>query len=385
MNILVVAAEGLYADYSASFVHGQVKEYVRAGHRVRVIVPVAAGKATRAVARLSRPVVRAMQDGVEIFYLRYLSLGHFGENSFNPASAERTVRLFRRALLKGFKPDIIHAHAIFFAGRIGKLLKAYCNVPLVITTHGGDTDLALRPEKTAEAREICDSAARVVAVSEVYVEKTRRIGSRTEIQCILNGFNIQNVRPGIKRKHSLIQTCYLIARKHAELSIEAAAALREKYPDITLTIVGNGVERERLEALTAELCMTDAVDFCGFLPNPEAMQKMAESEIFVLPSVDEGFGIAYIEAMASGCVTIGTEGEGIASVINSGENGFLVPANDAGAIAAVIERCFAQPEQAGEIARRGMESARKLTWERNAMQYLALFEKLLRDGRAAQK
>ena len=44
MNILVVAAHGLYADYGASFVHSQTKEYVKAGHRVRVIVPVAAGK-----------------------------------------------------------------------------------------------------------------------------------------------------------------------------------------------------------------------------------------------------------------------------------------------------------------------------------------------------
>ena len=44
MNILVVAAHGLYADYGASFVHSQAKEYVKAGHRVRAIVPVAAGK-----------------------------------------------------------------------------------------------------------------------------------------------------------------------------------------------------------------------------------------------------------------------------------------------------------------------------------------------------
>lgn len=381
MNILVIAAQGLYADYSASFVHGQVKEYVRAGHKVRVIVPVAAGKATNAVKRLSRPIVRAVQDGTEIFYIRYLSLGHFGENTFNPKSAEKTVRFYKRALLKDFKPDVIHAHAIFFAGNIGRVLKAVCKVPLVITTHGGDTDLALLPDKTVEARAICDSAECVVAVSDVYVEKTRRIGSHTEIRCILNGFNIQNVCPGTKKKHSLIQACYLIPRKHVELSIVAASALREKYPDISLTIVGNGVEQERLEKLTVKLGMTDAVDFCGFLPNQDVLKKMAESEIFVLPSVDEGFGIAYIEAMASGCITIGTEGEGIGSVIRSGENGYLAPANDAGAISAIIDRCFEEPDKAKEIARRGMESARELTWDRNARQYLELFEKLLRGAR----
>ena len=75
MNILVVAAHGLYADYGASFVHSQAKEYVKAGHRVRAIVPVAAGKRGCDVPRLSAPIVRVVRDGVEIFYLRYLSLG----------------------------------------------------------------------------------------------------------------------------------------------------------------------------------------------------------------------------------------------------------------------------------------------------------------------
>ena len=116
--------------------------------------------------------------------------------------------------------------------------------------------------------------------------------------------------------------------------------------------------------------------FTGFLPNADTMDAMAQSEIFVLPSVEEGFGIAYIEAMASGCVAIGTEGEGISSVIRSGENGFLVPPLDADAIAEVIERCFAQPDEAALIAARGMESAKALTWERNARQYIELFEKL---------
>ena len=115
MNILVVAAHGLYDDYGVSFVHSQAKEYIRAGHHVRAIVPVAIGKRVTDAGNISAPVTRRVQDGVEIYYLRYPSLGHGGENGFNPSSAQFTVRLFMGALLRGFAPDIIHAHAILNA------------------------------------------------------------------------------------------------------------------------------------------------------------------------------------------------------------------------------------------------------------------------------
>ena len=383
MNILVVAAHGLYADYGASFVHSQAKEYVKAGHCVRAIVPVAVGKCGCDVPRLSAPIVRVVRDGVEIFYLRYLSLGHLGENGFNPASAQLAVRAAMSALLRGFEPDVIHAHAILFAGRLAADIKRHCpGVPLVITTHGGDTDLALTAAERERAQRICAAADHVVAVSGVYEEKARRIGADVLISCILNGFNAQNVRAAEKKKHSIIQVSYLIARKHAELSIKALARVRKSYPDATLTIVGHGVERERLERVRDELGLGESVRFTGFLPNADTMSAMAQSEIFVLPSVEEGFGIAYIEAMASGCVAIGTEGEGISAVIRSGENGFLVPPLDADAIAEVIERCFAQPDSAALVAARGMESAKALTWERSARQYIKLFEELRGESEA---
>jgi len=96
-----------------------------------------------------------------------------------------------------------------------------------------------------------------------------------------------------------------------------------------------------------------------------------------MASKPEGFGIVYLEAMANRCVTIGTEDEGIADLIVSGENGFLVPADDPDAVASVIDHCLTDPREAEEIGRRGHVSAIGLTWERNAAQYAALFEDLL--------
>ena len=93
-------------------------------------------------------------------------------------------------------------------------------------------------------------------------------------------------------------------------------------------------------------------------------------------SKPEGFGIVYLEAMAAGCITVGTAGEGVADVIRSGENGFLVPADDPEAIVQIIENCLANSKKAAALAAAGQIAARKLTWEENAKQHIRLFTEL---------
>ena len=136
-----------------------------------------------------------------------------------------------------------------------------------------------------------------------------------------------------------------------------------------------------MEAQCKELGITDAVVFLGEIPNADVMKRMAQSKFFVMPSVREGFGIVYLEAMASGCITIGTEGEGIADFIEDGVNGFLVPPDQPDVISQKILWCLEHPEKAEEIARRGMEKAQGQTWEKNANEYVELFDFLIRKGK----
>lgn len=379
MNILVAAAHGLYQDYTASFVHNQIKEYVQAGHRVRAVVPVAWGKKTPELSRISAPVVRIIRDGVEIFYVRCLSLSEWGQHTFNPPAAEKAVMLCMNTLLKDFRPDIIHAHGILFGGRIGVRFKERCKVPLVITTHGGDTDVSLTEGQKETALRICDCADRIVAVSPLYMEKTRQIGTKTPLLCILNGFNLSYAVKAEKKAYSLLQVSSFIKRKHTDLTIRAAAELKKTFPALTLTLIGCGVEQENLEKLVRELKAESYVNFTGFLSNADVMRKMAESEIFLLPSTEEGFGIVYTEAMASGCITVGTEGEGIDGVIRNGVNGFLVKPNDVQSIVETVSRCFKNPKEAKKAAENGQASAKGLSWERNAAEYLKLFEALRKN------
>ena len=121
MNIFVVCHFGLYQDLSSSFVHNQIREYVREGHSVRVLVPNALGKPDRAGARLGPVLNISRVDGVEIYDLRFFSASGRGRKEFNARSAIAAIRLQWGKIFKDFTPDIIHAHTLGFDSRIGSL------------------------------------------------------------------------------------------------------------------------------------------------------------------------------------------------------------------------------------------------------------------------
>ena len=84
--------------------------------------------------------------------------------------------------------------------------------------------------------------------------------------------------------------------------------------------------------------------------------------------------------MASGCVTVGTQGEGIDGIIISGKNGFLIPPLDVDALVQIIDRCFQDEELTRSISAAAQATAHELTWENNARQYLELFETLIKKA-----
>lgn len=377
MNILVVAHYQNDSSPTAIFIHDQVKAYVALGHRVRVIVPIPLGKCGFLKKERFRSDMN-MVDGVEHFFVRYLSLSNYGVGGFNTRCAIAAIARQYDRLLADFVPDIIHAHTIGFDSDIGAWLKSRLHVPLVVTTHGSDTSSPYEKGKLDWLLEKANAADHVVAVSSVLAEKLKSCGTKTPVSVILNGFCVQALHAEEEKTScSLIQVGHLIAQKHFDTTMQAFALLKEAYPDACLTIIGQGAEQTDLERLAQELGVSESVRFTGQLPNEAVLVEMARAQFFCMPSVREGFGIVYLEAMASGCITIGTEGEGIADLIKHGRNGFLVPAEDPAAIAKIIEWCLTHQQEAAAIAQRGKQDAMVLTWEDNAKKYLDLFQTLI--------
>lgn len=378
MNILIICHYGLYQEFSSSFVHAQAEAYAALGHHVRVIVPIAVGKRDWDRKRLSVSLQRREEDGVELFLLRFLSLSNYGEKGFNVSSAIRVIRRHFRALLDDFTPNIIHAHTLGFDSSVGAWLKKQLHVPLVVTTHGSDTSVPVAQGRAASLKAYCDQADSVVAVSSALAGKLRSCGTQTPVSVILNGFHFRFLPEALgKDGITMLQAGHFSEQKRFHITIRSFAQIQKAHPEAALVLIGDGAKRRELENLCKKLGLEGSVRFTGQISNQAVLAKMGQARFFVMPSVNEGFGIVYLEAMACGCVVIGTEGEGIADLIVSGKNGFLVPPDNPYAIARTVEWCLTHPREAETVAERGHQAALELTWEKNAERYINLFEELV--------
>jgi glycosyltransferase involved in cell wall biosynthesis len=141
-------------------------------------------------------------------------------------------------------------------------------------------------------------------------------------------------------------------------------------------ILGDGPEREALEQDAKKVeC---PVHFTGNVPHETVFSYLKSSDIMALPSTEEAFGIAYIEAMACGLPVIGCEGEGPTDFVEHGKTGYLVPPNDPTAIAEILRDLSEnqkQLDQMGDAAREYV--LENLTWEENARQNEEIYQRAI--------
>jgi glycosyltransferase involved in cell wall biosynthesis len=178
----------------------------------------------------------------------------------------------------------------------------------------------------------------------------------------------------------------LVERKKVHVLIEAFAAFRREVPEARLVVIGDGPERPRLEKLATQLSVGAAVQFTGRLMHREVVSHIAESHVFVLPSVGESLGTVYFEAMSQGVPVVATVGEGIADFIKDEEEGFLVPPNDPEPLVRVMRELHGSPDLWNRIsdAGRGCFERSGVRWTDSVAAHLDLFEQLIRNNNPAR-
>ncbi len=150
-------------------------------------------------------------------------------------------------------------------------------------------------------------------------------------------------------------------------------ALHKAFPlkDFEFNIIGEGMERENLEILTRTLELESNVKFLGRLHRDEVQNRLNDADCFIMVSESEAFGLVYLEAMAKGCITIGTRGQGIDGVINDGINGFLSEARNSDYLANIIVNINSlSKEELIEISQNAIETAQEMTDAKVADNYL---------------
>ena len=167
-------------------------------------------------------------------------------------------------------------------------------------------------------------------------------------------------------------------RKRLQDLLRAAAILRARVPGIQIRIVGRGPEWAMLGRLHAGLGLADSVVLLGDLPRERLAEEYVNATAFCLPSVQEGFGIAFLEAMAAGLPVVACRVSAIPEVVPDGEVGDLVPPRDPAAIAGALRRLAADPERRRRLGAAGRRRVQGFTPRRVAGAFLAAVESKLR-------
>jgi glycosyltransferase involved in cell wall biosynthesis len=365
--------------------HRQALAARDAGAEIRVVVlhrpipPLAAARTLdlAAIAAAIRQPPAASLDGLDVQYVRYISpprpwsYGSWG--AWAAPSLGRALRTLRRT----FPFDLVHAHYAAPAG--DAVRRAAPRAPLVVSVHGHDVH---GPGAGSPAVSAALRHARLVLANSAGTARRSTAYGAANTRVVHLGTDLPPDASDPPRSPTLVSVGNLVERKrHADV-IAAVAALRDRHPEIRYVIVGDGPERARLGALAESLGVAASVEFRGAVGHDEAVALGRGASLFVLPSVSEAFGVAYVEAMAAGVPAIGCLGEdGPAEIDGAGGGIVLVPPRDPGALAERIASMLDDPAGRAALGAQARETVRRsFTWEQCGRATVDAYAQALTDA-----
>jgi glycosyltransferase involved in cell wall biosynthesis len=370
--------------------HRQALAARAAGAEIRVVVlhrvvPAKASlrsgprSAVSAASALVRQPRHDTLDGLEVSYVPYLSPVRSRSYPSWGAWAAPPLALVLRRLHRHFAFDLVHAHNAIPAG--DAVRRAHLDMPLVTSVHGGDVLYTARKSSAGEAavRRSLTAARLVLANSEGIAELATGYGAR-ETRVVHLGTDVPERTAARSGTPTIVTVAHLVARKrHADV-MRAVAVLSPRHPTLRYLVIGDGPERETLGALAERLGIAGRVQFLGQLDPREALETARKATLFVMPSTEEAFGVAYVEAMAAGLPAIGCRGEpGPEEIAAAGDGFVLVPPGDIERLSQRIDELLSDPHRLREAGQRARATAlTHFSWEGCGAQTVAAYEHALR-------
>jgi glycosyltransferase involved in cell wall biosynthesis len=296
------------------------------------------------------------------------------------------LRVFQvRKLIREFQPDILHAHYASSCGVVASMTRFH---PFVLSVWGDD--ILEFPKKSFfhrwAVKKVILNADHVTATSNMLRDATEKlIDINMEMIVIPFGVDLDkfNYFKRTGKEKIKIGTVRIFRPKYGlEYLLKAFAKLRESYNNITLTIVGDGILREKLHSLAASLSISDCVCFPGAVPNDKVAIYMRDFDIFAIPSIGQGetFGVAAVEAMATGLPVVASNVGGLPEVVDDGKTGRLVKPGDVESLKNALEYYILSGDARIEHGRRGREKVeREYNWQENAKLMAKLYENILNE------
>jgi glycosyltransferase involved in cell wall biosynthesis len=161
--------------------------------------------------------------------------------------------------------------------------------------------------------------------------------------------------------------------------IQAAPAILSEFPNSHFVFAGKPEGRQVLDRQIAELNLSGKFSILGF--RTDTINLLRDSDVFVLPSLAEGFSLSIIEALSAGLPVVATRVGGADEVIDDGRNGFLVPPSDADALSQTVIRALSlSGSEKLRIRQEALRTARRFSSEETARQTFGVYSQVLSDA-----
>jgi alpha-1,3-mannosyltransferase len=228
--------------------------------------------------------------------------------------------------------DILHIHTIGFFSDVIQLIKFKSNKKVIFSTHGGifHTKSMLAVKKiyfNTMVRIAGKFADKIIAVSDQDRKFMKKIVDKKKISVIGHGVAWQRLSK-IKRNgngKTLIHFGRMASNKRIDKILHVVSILKKSIKDVRFFVVGaDWGELKKLEALTNKLGIQKNVIFTGEVSEKKLYQIMSKSDLFVLASEYEGFGISVIEAMAARLPVVVNNIDTMKEIVKNGKNGYIV-------------------------------------------------------------
>lgn len=320
-----------------------------------------------------------MVDKVDVYTLPFSSLS--GVGYFLNARACRKI-------VNKLAPDVVNAH---YASGYGTLARVARLEPVALSVWG--SDVYLFPDRSKWHRLLLVSnlkyADLVMSTSEIMAERVKTLMDDDTLQIPITPFGVDIEKFSVKkleqseRKQISIGIIKSLKRIYGiENLIEAVGIIRDTgdqtVSNLIVNIFGDGPHRQSLEEQVKSLGLESYFRFHGVIPNKKVPEVLSEIDIYVLPSLHESFGVAAVEAMASGIPVIASDAPGLLEVVTDNVNGIRFHAGESGELAEAITRLMLDAELRQQLGAAGRaEVERRFIFDQNAKTLVESLESLV--------
>lgn len=253
--------------------------------------------------------------------------------------------------------DILHAHWSF-AGLIALAATRSSKKPFVVTFHGSDL-MGASGAMMKVARLVASKAEKVIVHSKAMVEAATKLTDSTKIMLLPHGVDVDKfdlADTSGSNPVRIIAVGRLSPEKGFDLLVDALGRLGDQFK-WECTFIGEGPQRKLLEGRIEKYGIESQVHLPGAVPHDRLVRLLAESQIGVVPSRREGFGMACLEQCASGLPVVVSKCGGLEDIVIDGETGIIVPVENPEKLADALEKLISNKKLRQDMGQAGRKRA----------------------------